>query len=95
MYIYAAQYDFPPNYPVSVICKGIDGAAYGADTLSRIYGGLVAYEGSGTCKINDFKSTPKPSGSSGNVARFDGWEWQVTSFFLISLYFHHYIIFKE
>ncbi|KAL3619997.1 hypothetical protein CASFOL_034909 [Castilleja foliolosa] len=43
IYTTAAQYDRPPRYPVSVICKGIDGAPKNTDTVGRIFAGLVAY----------------------------------------------------
>lgn len=45
MYAQPAQYNLPPHYPVTVICKGIDEAAFGKYTLSKIYGGMVAYQG--------------------------------------------------
>lgn len=86
MYVHAAQYDFPPHYPVTMICNGIDGGAFGIDTLSRIYGGLVAYKGLGTCKINALKSTPKPFGDLGKIGTFDGWTWQVRHFSLSITY---------
>lgn len=68
MYTYAAQYNQPPRYPVSVICKGIDRASFGSDILSKIYAGVVAYRGNGTCKVN----APR------NITETDvGWRWQV------------------
>ncbi|KAG5051576.1 hypothetical protein JHK87_003774 [Glycine soja] len=51
-YVYAAQYNQPPRYPVSEICGGIDGASLGSDILSKIYAGVVALWGNNTCKVN-------------------------------------------
>nr|POF08671.1 hypothetical protein CFP56_04791 [Quercus suber] len=44
-YIYSvvAQYDTPSDYPVTTVCKGIDGGANGTDILGRIFSGVVAY----------------------------------------------------
>lgn len=53
------------------ICKAIDGAAFGSDVLSRIYGAAVVYEGNNTCKVN-----PKEY----DVKSFYGWHWQVIAF---------------
>ncbi|KAJ8750407.1 hypothetical protein K2173_014322 [Erythroxylum novogranatense] len=66
-YCRAAQYDRPPTYPVNAICNGINGAAFGSDTLSKIVAGVVAYEGIQPCYVNpptNFTETD------------EGWEWQ-------------------
>ena len=69
MYAYAAQYSRPPWYPVNVICRGIDGATFGSDILSRIYSGVAAYTDNATCKVN----------GQINVIETTGWGWQVIS----------------
>ncbi|KAI5411566.1 hypothetical protein KIW84_056577 [Lathyrus oleraceus] len=67
LYNSAAQYSFPL---VRDICKAIDGAAFGSDVLSRIYGAAVDYEGNNTCKFNPKEYDVKP---------FYGWHWQICS----------------
>ena len=68
MYQKAALYNDPP---ITTICKAIDGATYGDDILSRIYGGMVAGYGNKKCNVNPDKYTgAKP---------FDGWRWQVVT----------------
>ncbi|XP_050878070.1 uncharacterized protein LOC127081884 [Lathyrus oleraceus] len=67
LYNSAAQYSFPL---VMDICKAIDGAAFGSDALSRIYGAAVVYEGNNTCKVNPKEYDVKP---------FYGWHWQICS----------------
>jgi lysosomal Pro-X carboxypeptidase len=68
MYTAAAQYNHPPEYPVTVICNGIDEASFGNNILDKIYSGVVAQKGNGTCKIN----------SPTNISETSvGWEWQV------------------
>ncbi|RHN75383.1 putative lysosomal Pro-Xaa carboxypeptidase [Medicago truncatula] len=70
MYTSAAQYNHPPDYPVTVICSGIDKASFGNNILDKIYSGVVAYKGNGTCKVNN----PK------NISETDvGWRWQTCS----------------
>ncbi|KAM3685275.1 hypothetical protein ACJW31_11G105500 [Castanea mollissima] len=72
-YIYSvvAQYDTPPDYPVTIVCKGIDEGAKGTDILGRIFSGVVAYHGeSRKCyDLNVFSSTDKPT----------SWDWQTCS----------------
>lgn len=68
MYISAAQYDNPPNYPVESTCSGIDGAPEGTDILGRIAAGLA----------NRFRGFV----SCNNVFTFEisnksAWDWQV------------------
>lgn len=73
-YLSAAQYDQPPSYPVTEICGGIDGASEGADILSRVFAGLVAYIGNRSCyDTNEYNS---PSETS------EGWGWQVNYVFI-------------
>lgn len=68
MYAGAAQYDRPPRYPVTVICRGIDGASSTDDILTKIFAGVVAYTGNRSCYINQ----PR------NETETDvGWRWQV------------------
>ncbi|KAK2423992.1 lysosomal Pro-X carboxypeptidase [Trifolium repens] len=70
MYTAAAQYNHPPEYPVTVICNGIDEASFGNNILDKIYSGVVAQKGNGTCKIN----------SPTNISETSvGWEWQTCS----------------
>ncbi|KAG5062896.1 hypothetical protein JHK85_004079 [Glycine max] len=66
-YVYAAQYNQPPRYPVSEICGGIDGASLGSDILSKIYAGVVALWGNNTCKVNGPTNVSETS---------VGWRWQ-------------------
>ena len=77
MYGDAAQFDYPPRYPVTEICGGIDGASFGSDILSKIYAGLVAYRGNDTCKVN---GPPPPDGTQALLATGEGWLWQVIAF---------------
>lgn len=56
------------HYPVTVICGAIDAASFGSDILSKIYAGLVAYEGHASCKINQPLNISETS---------EGWAWQV------------------
>ncbi|KAG4402078.1 hypothetical protein AAZX31_02G115900 [Glycine max] len=69
-YVYAAQYNQPPRYPVSEICGGIDGASLGSDILSKIYAGVVALWGNNTCKVNGPTNVSETS---------VGWRWQTCS----------------
>ncbi|WJX68849.1 lysosomal Pro-Xaa carboxypeptidase [Trifolium repens] len=70
MYTAAAQDNHPPKYPVTVICNGIDEASFGNNILDKIYSGVVARNGNGTCKINS------PTNKSETL---EGWEWQTCS----------------
>ncbi|CAL5201055.1 unnamed protein product [Lathyrus oleraceus] len=65
IYIYSAQFDYPL---VRNICKAIDGASFGSDVLSRIYGGVVAYHESNKCTVNAYKYTVADT--------FNVYEWQ-------------------
>ncbi|XP_059429036.1 uncharacterized protein LOC132162834 [Corylus avellana] len=69
----AAQYNYDaPRYLMSDICRAIDGAAAGTDTLGRIYAGVVAsYRQNRSCyDMNEFTA---PSETT------DGWGWQSCS----------------
>ena len=68
MYAHAAQYNHPPDYPVSMVCGGIDGAAFGNDIISKIFAGVVAYKGNMSCYVN-----PPTNETETTV----GWRWQV------------------
>ncbi|XP_027361777.1 lysosomal Pro-X carboxypeptidase-like isoform X3 [Abrus precatorius] len=76
MYVYAAQYNHPPRYPVNVICGGIDGASFGRDILSKIFAGVVAYKGNTSCKVN------APTNASETTV---GWKWQTCSEMVIPI----------
>lgn len=70
-YMISAQYDNPPDNPVSKVCGAIDGAPQGTDILGRVAAGLnVSFLGGGSrqhCNyVDDFKPTNK-----------SGWTWQV------------------
>ena len=68
LYSSSAQYDRPPKYPVTVVCRGIDGGANGTDILGRIFSGVVAYHGESRscCDLNAISSTDK----------LTSWDWQ-------------------
>lgn len=56
------------NYPpTSVICGDIDGVSFGSDILSKIYAGMVAFNGNATC-TTVYETTD------------DSWSWQVMTF---------------
>ena len=75
----AAQYDRPPSYPVTVVCKGIDGGANGIDILGRIFSGMVAYykEDKKCFDLDAFFSADTLS----------GWDWQVIHIHLSNFFF--------
>lgn len=70
IYCEAAQYNEPPNYPVSVVCGGIDAAPKGSDILSKIFGGVVAFMGDKPCYDMDEFYDPSQDTSI-------AWRWQV------------------
>ncbi|CAK9150485.1 unnamed protein product [Ilex paraguariensis] len=71
IYSQAAQYNAPPRYPVTGICRGIDGESEGTDILGRIFAGVVANKGERSCyDINEYKY---PSETK------MGWAWQQCS----------------
>ncbi|WRX32245.1 Peptidase S28 - like 5 [Theobroma cacao] len=78
MYAYAAQYNRPPRYPVSVVCGGIDGASFGSqdDILTKIFSGVVAYYGNRSCYVN-----PETNASETEI----GWSWQRCSEMVIPI----------
>jgi len=70
IYMAAAQYDAPPSYPVTMVCKSIDEPSFGNDILGRIFAGMVAYEGELPCYVNE------PTKETETDV---GWSWQVIS----------------
>ena len=79
LFAFAAQYDRPPRYPVTVVCKGIDGGANGIDILGRIFSGMVAYnkEDKKCFDLDAFFSEDSLS----------GWDWQVIHIHLSIFFF--------
>ncbi|XP_057981109.1 uncharacterized protein LOC131166533 [Malania oleifera] len=70
-YSAAAQYDEPPEFPVTKMCKAIDGAASnGIDILGQIFAGMVAFDGNKSCYDLE------PYFSSETI---NGWDWQTCS----------------
>lgn len=81
IYSVAAQYDEPPDYPVSKICGAIDGdgaSSYSSDILGRISAGVAAAFAGQNMSCYDVKYFDHLT-----QTRL-GWRWQVT---LISLNF--------
>ncbi|XP_045802764.1 lysosomal Pro-X carboxypeptidase-like [Trifolium pratense] len=70
IYTFSAQFDI---FPVTDLCEAIDGAAFGSDILSRIYGGVVAFHGNSTCTVNSDKYTVTDQDA------YFGWRWQTCS----------------
>jgi lysosomal Pro-X carboxypeptidase len=70
IYMAAAQYDAPPSYPVTMVCKSIDEPSFGNDILGRIFAGMVAYQGELPCYVNE------PTKETETDV---GWSWQVIS----------------
>ncbi|KAK3205852.1 hypothetical protein Dsin_019898 [Dipteronia sinensis] len=76
IYASAAQYNQPPRYPVTVVCGGIDGEAFGSDILSKIFAGVVAYRGNRSCYVN----------ATTNLSETTvGWSWQTCSDLVIPI----------
>ncbi|XP_019177115.1 PREDICTED: lysosomal Pro-X carboxypeptidase-like isoform X1 [Ipomoea nil] len=73
LYAYAAQYDNPPEYPVTRVCGGIDGAPKGSDILDRIHAGVVAYKGVNSCYRVSGVNAPASPGEGDIV---DAYAWQ-------------------
>ncbi|XP_031120985.1 lysosomal Pro-X carboxypeptidase-like [Ipomoea triloba] len=67
-YSVAAQYDAPPECPVTEVCGGIDGAPKGSHILDRILAGFFASERNQSCY-----SVPTGTG-------IWGWTWQCSTF---------------
>lgn len=80
VYSTAAQYNHPPDYPVTIVCGGIDGAPSDASILEKIYAGLVAYRGIRSCYVNEPRNISETT---------VGWRWQVND---ASIYFLSLII---
>ncbi|KAJ4978695.1 hypothetical protein NE237_009475 [Protea cynaroides] len=70
-YTMAAQYNSPPKYPVSMICRGMDETPQGTDILSRVVAGLVAYRGNSSCYDTNIYNYPSETS--------EGWSWQTCS----------------
>ncbi|XP_030455244.1 uncharacterized protein LOC115676455 [Syzygium oleosum] len=77
LYTITAQGDHPPTYPVTVICKGIDGAnTTEHGILGKIFAGVVAYNVNSTCYVNP----------PANMSQTDlGWRWQRCSELVIPI----------
>ncbi|XP_028756877.1 lysosomal Pro-X carboxypeptidase-like [Neltuma alba] len=72
IYADAAQYNEPPDYPVSVICEAIDAAAKKTDTLGQIFEGVVvAHHGNKSCYDTNEFNLPTETDI--------GWRWQSCS----------------
>ncbi|GMY15913.1 lysosomal Pro-X carboxypeptidase-like [Fagus crenata] len=70
MYSGAAQYNHPPDYPVTIVCGGIDGAPSNTSILGKIFAGVVAYRGIRSCYVNPPRNISETS---------VGWRWQTCS----------------
>jgi lysosomal Pro-X carboxypeptidase len=84
MYAVAAQYNWPPQYPVTMICNAIDQASYGNNIIDKIYSGVVAVYGNDTCLID-------PSTYISEIE--EGWGWQVISNLICE--YNRYILLKQ
>ncbi|KAH8482859.1 hypothetical protein H0E87_030082 [Populus deltoides] len=67
IYMASAQYDAPPSYPVTMVCKSVDEPSFGNDILGRIFAGMVAYQGELPCYVNE------PTKETETDV---GWSWQ-------------------
>ncbi|XP_031267895.1 lysosomal Pro-X carboxypeptidase-like [Pistacia vera] len=76
MYMVSAQYDNPPDYPVSTVCSAIDGAPQRTYILSKIAAGLnSSIFGGRQCNyILDFQRDNK-----------SGWDWQTCTELVIPI----------
>nr|GLL33996.1 lysosomal Pro-X carboxypeptidase-like [Ipomoea trifida] len=83
IYCEAAQYNSPPEYLVTVVCGGIDGAPKGAHILDRIHAGVVASEGNQPCY--DVSAGETPRASPGEDDEIWGWNWQTCSELVIPI----------
>ncbi|MCH82400.1 lysosomal pro-X carboxypeptidase-like protein, partial [Trifolium medium] len=77
MYMHAAQYNMPPDYPVNRICNAIDQASFGSNILDKIYSGLVAGYGNQTLCIDTNPTIPS--------WHFMGWGWQICTEMVIPI----------
>ncbi|KAJ4840467.1 hypothetical protein Tsubulata_039815 [Turnera subulata] len=77
LYSAAAQYDTPQEYPydggINRICKVIDTAPKGADTLDKIFSGVIGYYGNLSCYTIDGQDS------------LTGWDWQTCSDLVITM----------
>ncbi|KAJ0083415.1 hypothetical protein Patl1_30536 [Pistacia atlantica] len=69
-YATAAQYNQPPEYPVTMVCGGIDGAPPETDLLGKIFAGVVGFRGNKSCYVNAPRNESETS---------VGWQWQTCS----------------
>ncbi|PSR89907.1 Lysosomal Pro-X carboxypeptidase [Actinidia chinensis var. chinensis] len=72
IYCIATQYNRPSNNYLPTVCGGIDEANEGADILSRIFGGVVAFMGNMTCYDTNAYNDPTDQTNM-------GWSWQTCS----------------
>ena len=82
MYSDAAQYNHPPDYPVTIVCGGIDGAPSNTSILGKIFAGVVAYSGISSCYVNQPRNISETS---------VGWTWQVNDVSISSNLLYHFI----
>ncbi|KAG6436126.1 hypothetical protein SASPL_101010 [Salvia splendens] len=75
MYSEAAQYNAPPKYPVTEVCRGIDGAQKGSDVIGRIFAGMASFRGKRSC----YNMTTR------NTQTSVGWRWQTCSELVIPI----------
>ncbi|KAJ0083416.1 hypothetical protein Patl1_30534 [Pistacia atlantica] len=71
IYSEVAQFNYPPTYPLSVVCGGVDGAPQGTDILGKIFAGVAAYVGDKPCYDIDEYNYPSET--------LTGWKWQTCS----------------
>ncbi|KAF5195121.1 Lysosomal pro-x carboxypeptidase [Thalictrum thalictroides] len=82
LYVIVAQYDAPPDYPVTKICDAIDELPEGADILSRISAGFAAalnitFRETGCKNVVDLK----PS-------KMSRWQWQTCTEMVMPIGYH-------
>ncbi|KAH7542070.1 hypothetical protein FEM48_Zijuj02G0034400 [Ziziphus jujuba var. spinosa] len=70
------------DYPVTKLCRAIDGAPIGSDTLDRIFASVVAYVGQKDCYINE----PNNFNTSLLSVPLSGWGWQKCSEMVMPMY---------
>ncbi|OVA17907.1 Peptidase S28 [Macleaya cordata] len=85
IYTDSAQFNKPPEYPVTRICNAIDGASSSSSSiLNRVYLGVVAHEGKQKCYgiggVRGELSTP-----SFSEADYKGWTWQTCTEIILPL----------
>nr|GMD28470.1 lysosomal Pro-X carboxypeptidase-like [Ipomoea batatas] len=83
IYCEAAQYNSPPEYPVTMVCGAIDGAPKEAHILDRIHAGVVASEGNQPCY--NVSAGETPPASPGEDDEIWGWNWQTCSELVIPI----------